>query len=259
VKPLRPYGLLLVGIMLAGGCSAGHQVPAPADPPKSINIFIVPDLSESAFGASRAHGEHVVAEALAEAAQSRGHVTVVALTNDTAGQTNIGLEADFAHPPAWVEPTNDQSMAMWVTSYTNGLMDAYRRWLARQHPAAGSDYLGMLLVASRLVAASSPARQEVWVMGDGIQNTGQWSMYRHHPTAAECKTKATAMKQAGDLGQLGGAAVYFIGGGLNSAALFTPAEQAQLTACWGGIVHIAGGRTPVGWWNPARLMAPEAQ
>jgi len=179
VKTLRPYRLLLIVPLLVAGCAAGHG-PTPAQAPKAINVFIVPDLSESAFGASRVRGEHVVAEALAEAAQPQGHVTVVALTNDTAGQTNIGLEADFAHPPAWVEPTNDQSVNMWVST----LMDTYRKWRARQHPAVGSDYLGMLLVASRLLASTTAAKQEVWIVGDGIQNTGQWSMYSYHPTAA---------------------------------------------------------------------------
>lgn len=242
--------LLLIPVLLAAGCSAGRE--ATPSQPKAINIFIVPDFSESAFATSKDHGEHVVRGALAEAAKTKGRVTIAALTNDTAGQTNIGLESDFAHPPTWVEPTNEQSVAIWIGS----LMDTYRKWRAKQPVAAGSDYLGMLLVASRLLASTTTAQQELWVLGDGIQNSRQWSMYRHHPTAAECKTKAAAMKRAGTLGELRGATVYVIGGGINRQTILTPAEQAQLTACWAQIIHTAGGQTLADWWNPARLMTP---
>jgi hypothetical protein len=246
MKP-RLLVLSLVALVLAAACS--H---APTTKSTAINIFIVPDLSGSAYGTSKDHGEVVVQKALDKAARTRGSVTVVALTNDTAGQTNIGMEADFAKPPAWVEPTNEQSVAIW----TANLLDSYRKWRAKQPVASASDYLGMLLVASRLIASSTDAQNEVWIVGDGIQNSGRWSMYRRHPTGAMCKTKAKAMKHDGTLGDLRGAAVYFIGGGLNRVAVFTPAEQAQLTACWAEIVHIAGGQTPVDWWNPTRLMAP---
>ena len=248
----RLSGALLIVPVLVAGCSAGHGT-TPAQPPKPISIFIAPDLSGSAFAMSKTRGEQVVQKAFEKAAETKGRVTVVALTGDTAGQTNIGMEADFAHPPAWVEPTNDQSVSIWI----NNLLDSYRKWRAKQPVARASDYLGMLLVTGRLLASTAAAQQQLWIVGDGLQATSQWSMYRHHPSASVCKTKASAMKRAGTLGQLRGAAVYFIGGGLNTRSVLTPAEQAQLTACWAQIIHIAGGQTLTEWWNPADLMAPE--
>jgi hypothetical protein len=243
-------------------CSLAVLIPLAAllaacgDSPSAERVVrvVVPDESASAFERNLTLGEKAFKLGLADAAAHDGIAVVLAVTGDTAGESVMPVHVDFgARPPEL--PKDELFVNNWKQQTQTRALRAYKDWQAKAKPAKGTDYVGAFLVADRLLAGLPNGDRQVWIVGDAFQNAGGWNMYKEHPTAPSCQRRAAGLKAGGHLGSLWGAAVTFIGGGLNTRQVLSPTEQADLTACWAAIVHTAGGQTPAGWWNPARLMA----
>jgi hypothetical protein len=243
----RRLPLLLVGALVLAACG---DSPAP----KRVVRVTVVDVSRSDFELTAALDSKAFKQALAEASAQDGIAVVVAVTGDTAGHSVMPVYVDFGARPSWL-PKDELFVKNWKQQTQTQALRTYKDWRAKVKPANGTDYVGAFLVADRLLAGLPNGDRQVWMVGDGFQCAGGWCMYDKHPTAASCQAQARDLQHGGHLGQLHGAAVTFVGGGLNTRRVLSPTEQADLTACWGAIVQTAGGQTPAGWWNPARLMA----
>jgi hypothetical protein len=243
---------LLIALLLAA-CGGGEAQTCCQPPPSLAVRVVVDDISGSAFKRHAAWAASAVKLALAEGAEHNGLVVVLALTRDTAGQTVIPVRVDFSQPPPWV-PDDELFNTNWKQQEQDKALKAYQAWRAKVAPSKGSDYVGAFLVVNQQLAGLPPGDRQVWYVGDGFQNGRGWNMNRQRPNARVCKARAEELRGKKHLGQLHGASVTFIGGGLNAKATLTPTQQADLTACWSELVRVAGGRTPDGWWNPGRFM-----
>jgi hypothetical protein len=254
-------GLLIALLLAACGGRAPDQESstrvdgdqANTNPQRVVRATVV-DVSGSAFQRNATMGSKVFKLALAEAAEHDGIAVVVAVTGDTAGESVMPVYVDFgARPPEL--PTDELFVNNWKQKLQTEALKAYKHWWDELEPAKGTDYVGAFLVVERALASLPNGDRQVWIVGDGFQCAAGWCMYRQRPDARTCRAWATALRRDGHLGRLHGASVTFIGGGLNARRVLSPTEQADLAACWAAIVKTAGGKTPAGWWNPARLMA----
>jgi hypothetical protein len=242
-------GLLIV--LLPASCG-GEEPRQPAPRPQMVHI-LVDDESCSAYERGVAWAANALKLSLAEAAANDGLVVVLALTNDTAGQSVIPIRVDFGKRPAWV-PTDQLFVNNWKQQTQAEALKTFKDWRDKVACTKGTDYIGALLVVDRLLAGRPAGDRQVLFAGDGFQATAAWSMHREHPSRRMCQARAIALRRGGHLGRLHGASVTFIGGGLNSTAALSPDEQADLAACWAELIRQAGGRTSAGWWNPGRFM-----
>jgi len=246
---------VLILTFTLGACGGGgHRTSTPRQAP--VIVIVAEDISGSAFDRNAARTPVVLEDALRTASDSGGEVFVIAITGDTAGARLIpvsGSDADFSAIPKWAR--TEVLRQQWKAQLRRAIMGRYQDWRHKAKKADGSDYIGLFLLLDDLLAgAHAGGAAQVWIVGDGFQDTPEWSL---EPTSrdldlARCRAKVQQLRAAGDFGQLHGAKVFFDGGGMRGDK-GTARQQAILRGCWEEIIRGAGGITPPGWWEGTQV------